>query len=584
MTRLRSDDAVNQIKARLDLVEVVQQHVALRKRGRELWGLCPFHPEKTPSFKVSPQLQNWHCFGCEKGGDVFSFVEEIEKVDFRRALELLADRAGVELADRSPADRQRADQRRRMLELNALAAKYYEYVLHSTPAGEPGRDLLARRQVDAETAVRFSLGYAPGGASFVAYLAKRGLSLRDAEAAGLVRGGRDFFQQRLLVPIRDERGQPVAFTGRTVLGGDRERRKYMNTPETAAYQKSKVLFGLDLARRAIGERGHAVLMEGQFDVIVAHQFGVPNAVATSGTSLGEDQVRLLKRFTEEVVLLFDNDQAGRTAAERAVELCEVEGLRTRAARIPGEWKDPDEFLRHGGSWEAVLEEAPTGRERLLRDALEGLNPARPDQLEVAVRRVKEILGRVPDPAVREFYRQEAALWLGIDQRLLVLDGAARQAARRAPAPPHPPPEQVSADSAGGRRLGKALEELLQILAARPEASTRVRGGLLPEIMEDDDRAALTRMVETLEAGGTDALAARLAEFPAEEQALVRRAWMDPPPRQDDEMVDDLVRQIRRSAAKRRRFAIIRHLREAERSGDTARAAALAAELQAEERP
>ncbi|MBO0687391.1 MAG: DNA primase, partial [Candidatus Dormibacteraeota bacterium] len=145
MPRPRDDDSVDRIKSRLDLVEVVQQYVTLRKRGRELWGLCPFHPEKTPSFKVNPQLQSWHCFGCDKGGDLFSFIQEIEKVDFRRALELLADRAGVELPDRSPADRQRADLRRRILELNALAAKYYEYVLHSTPAGEPGRDLLARR-------------------------------------------------------------------------------------------------------------------------------------------------------------------------------------------------------------------------------------------------------------------------------------------------------------------------------------------------------------------------------------------------------------------------------------------------------
>src|SRR5205807_6593603 len=159
MPRPRSDDTVDQIKSRLNLVEVVQQYVPLRKRGRELWGICPFHPEKTPSFKVNEQQQSWHCFGCDKGGDLFSFIEQMEQVDFRRALELLADRAGVELPDRSPADRQRSDARRRVVELNKLAAQYYEYVLHSTSAGAPGRDFLARRQVDAETARHFTLGY-----------------------------------------------------------------------------------------------------------------------------------------------------------------------------------------------------------------------------------------------------------------------------------------------------------------------------------------------------------------------------------------------------------------------------------------
>jgi len=587
MPRPRSDDTVDQIKSRLDLVEVVQQYVPLRKRGRELWGLCPFHPEKTPSFKVDPQRQSWHCFGCDKGGDLFSFIEQVEKVDFRRALELLADRAGVELQDRSPADRQRSELRRNILELNRLAAQYYEYVLHHTSAGEPGRELLARRQVDAETARQFSLGYAPGGANLVAFLVKRSRSLKDAEAGGLVRGGRDFFQRRLVVPIRDERGQVVAFTGRTVLSEERERRKYMNTPETAAYHKARVLFGLDVARRPVEERGHAVMMEGQFDVIVAHQFGVTNAVASSGTALTEEQVRLLKRYTDELVLMFDNDQAGRTAAVRAIDLGAKHEMRTRVARIEGEAKDPDEFLRGGGRWEDVLEQARPGWERLVRDAVEGLNPARPDELELAVRRVRAVVTRIPDPAVREAYRQEAALWLGIDHRLLVLDprsspslpaGEGRVGADRVP------PDAGLEGRPRGKTLSKRLDYLLRLLAVRPEAVGRVKDGLQPEDLEEDDRAALARMVETLGDGGLDALAARLTSFPDEEEQLVRRAWAAPPPRVDDEVVDDLIRQIRRTAANRRRLAIIRHLREAERSGDLARAAALAAELQAIERP
>jgi len=352
-----------------------------------------------------------------------------------------------------------------------------------------------------------------------------------------------------------------------------------------------VIFGLDLARQAIGERGHAVMMEGQFDVIVGHQFGVTNAVASSGTAMTEEQVRLLKRYTDELVLMFDNDRAGRVAAERAIDLCAAQEMRTRVARIEGEAKDPDEFLRGGGRWEEMLEKAHSGWERLIRDAVEGLNPTRPDELEQAVRRVRGVVSRIPDPAVREAYRQEAALWLGIDHRLLVLTSPA--GARRASpsaSPPASPAEATAPDEGGlparprGKTLSKRLDYLLRLLAVRPEAAGRVKSGLPPEDLEEDDRVAFVRMVTTLDAGGAAALAAELTGFPDEEEQLVRRAWASPPPRVDDEEVDQLIHQIRRSAAKRRRLAIIRHLRDAERNGDVATAAALAAELQATERP
>src|SRR5262245_54459079 len=390
MRPLPSEDARDQVRSRLNLVDVVQQHVRLRKEGREFKGLCPFHQEKTPSFHVNEQKQSWYCFGCEKGGDMFDFVEQIEKVDFVGALRILAEQAGVELAERTGAAQERAQLRRRLVELNRLAAQFYEYVLHSMPAGEPGRQLLVRREVGEATVRRFGLGYAPGGTSFAGFLRKRGHSMKDAIDAGLVRrSGQDFFQQRLLVPIRDERGQPVAFTGRTVVDG--EPRKYVNTPETPAYVKGRVLFGLDLARPEIQDRGHAVLMEGQFDVIVAHQFGVENAIASSGTALTPEQLALLRRFTDEVVLVFDNDRAGRAAAGRAVELAQEHQVRTRVARLGGEAKDPDEFLRTGGDWEAVLREARPGWEVLIEDTLEGVNPHDPSNREVWIRRVRNVL-------------------------------------------------------------------------------------------------------------------------------------------------------------------------------------------------
>src|SRR6266536_383157 len=360
-----SDDAFAEVKARVDLVKVVSEHVRLTRRNKDFWGLCPFHQEDSPSFKVNPQMQSWYCFGCERSGDVFTFVELIEKTDKRGALQMLAERAGVELRKLSPEQKERSDSRKRVLDMLKLAAQYYEYVLWKTPAGEPGRRLLESRRVSEETARRFQLGYAPAGRGFAEYLRAKKRSLIAAQAAGLMRrDGSDFFAERLVIPIRDERGQTLAFTARTVRQD--EQRKYINSPETPAYIKGRVIFGLDLARDEIARRGHGVLMEGQFDVITGHQFGVSNAVASSGTALTEEQVRLLKRFTDELLLVFDSDRAGRTAMRKAVTLASTFGMRTRVASLP-DAKDPDEFLRAAGPdavsrWEELVAGAPSGFE------------------------------------------------------------------------------------------------------------------------------------------------------------------------------------------------------------------------------
>src|SRR5712692_3007804 len=360
-----SDDAFAEVKAKVDLVKVIQEHVRLTKRNRELWGLCPFHQEDSPSFKVNPQMQSWYCFGCQRHGDVFTFVELIEKTDKRGALQMLAERAGVELKKLSPEQKERSESRKRLLAMLKLAAQYYEYVLWSNPAGEPGRRLLESRKVGEETAKRFQLGYAPAGRGFAEYLRVKKRSLADAQDAGLMRrDGTDFFAERLVIPIRDERGQPLAFTARTVRAD--EQRKYINSPETPAYVKGRVIFGLDLARDEITRRGHVVLMEGQFDVITAHQFGVQNAVASSGTALTDDQVRLLKRFTDELMIVFDSDRAGRAAADKAAKLAAFHDMRVRVASVEGA-KDPDEFLRAAGDdaakqWEDLAAKAPSGFE------------------------------------------------------------------------------------------------------------------------------------------------------------------------------------------------------------------------------
>jgi len=547
------DDAKEQIRTRADLVEIVREHVRLRQVGGQFTGLCPFHTEKTPSFRVTPQTQTWHCFGCDRGGDIFTFVELIEKIDFRGALEMLAERTGVELVKEAPGTRERSQLRKRILELNRLAAQYYEYVLHSTEVGRPGLEILAKRGVSPETARRFQLGFAPpGGQSLQQFLSSRKHSLPDADQAGLVRRGRDFFKNRLIIPIRDERGQTVAFVGRDATGTDD--RKYVNSPDTPAFSKSRVLFALDLAKEEIGRRGHAVLVEGQFDVIVAHQFGVANAIATSGTALTEEQVKLLKRFTEEVILAFDGDPAGKAAAYRAIETCSAAGLRTRVASL-GEAKDPDEFLRAGGDWSLAAAAAPPEWEFWIRETIAGLNPTRPRDLQVGLEKVYGVLLKIAEPAVREAYRVKAAEWLGIDQRLMRRNG-------------HPAPAQP-----GGlepARPGKKLsvgQHILSVIAVRPEALDRVESSALPDDFNEEDRRTFGLMRQTLQAGGLDALRDRLGSFGEQEQDLIRRAWANPPPRTDDEFVAELTWRLRLESLQTRLGDVRRRLGEAEQRGD-----------------
>ena len=566
MSQRAPDDAFAEVKARVDLVKVVQEHVRLTKRNKDLWGLCPFHQEDSPSFKVDPQRQSWYCFGCERHGDVFTFVELIEKTDKRGALQMLAERAGVELQQLSPEQRERVDARKRMLAMLKLAAQYYEYVLWSIPAGEPGRRLLEQRQVSEETARRFQLGYAPAGRGFAEYLRAKKRSLSDAQAAGLMRrDGADFFAERLVIPIRDERGQPLAFTARTIRAD--EPRKYINSPETPAYVKGRVIFGLDLAREEITKRGHAVLMEGQFDVITAHQFGVTNAVASSGTALAEDQVRLLKRFTDELLLVFDADRAGRSAARKAAVLVAGNGMRTRVATMP-DGLDPDEFLRAAGPdalkrWEDLVARAPSGFEAGLAEDAAGLNPSNANQVEAVAARIRDFINQFP-PGLRDGYAEIGERRTGISRHLLLTAPVA--------APEPGPRARATATREGPGKY------LVQLLAVRPDAFERVRAHVSPDEFEPGDRGIYVRMLGTYERAGSEGLEAELRDYPIEAQEVIRRAWAKPPPRVDDEVAEELAKRVRLNHMKNIENGIIRELSEAERVLDSERAVRMQTQL------
>ena len=492
-------DAVAEVKSRLDLVEVIGGYVTLHRAGRELTGLCPFHAEKTPSFAVNPERQVWFCHGCGKGGDLFHFIQQIERIDFREALEMLADRAGVELESGPRSDRGAGRKRRRSIELNAKAQAYYQHVLWATDAGERGRALLIDRRIDEALARRFGVGFAPAGGAgedaLTRYLTgKAGAGVDEVVEAGLAhppgRGRtRDRFRDRLVFPIRDDRGEVLGFGARAL--GD-ARPKYLNSPDSAAYHKSSAIFGIDLARTAIVAKHAAVIVEGYFDVIAAHAAGVEHTVASSGTALTREQVHSLGRLAETLILCFDGDEAGRVAATRAVDVIAVEGVQARICRLPAAFKDPDELVRSDpAAFAQAIEEAPPAWQVLLDAALGAGEGGSVDARRAAAERAVSVLARIPEATTRELYLQQAARRLDIGARSLSTDLAhsMRDGTRRPGRIVVAAPAETTPDIAEELEPVEADEpmppweaQLARVVLIRPEmaAALRSESGLGPD--------------------------------------------------------------------------------------------------------
>lgn len=340
-------DDVEKVKQKTDIVELIESYIPLKKAGRNFKSPCPFHNEKSPSFVVSPDRQIWHCFGCNLGGDIFTFVEEYEKTTFSDALKFLAQKAGVKLT--VSAARSEAEKKREMIYgLNLLAAQYYEYILFNHKVGMQALKYVldTRKQPDALLKT-FQVGYAPnsGNALVQFLLKKKKYTPEDIIEAGLAfrNNGRivDFFRHRIMFPITDPRGNIIAFSGRA-LSPD-QMPKYVNTRETVVYRKGETVFGLNLAREAIKKEGSVIIMEGEFDVISAHREGIGNAVAVKGTALTSEQIDLLRRYAQKIVFSFDTDPAGTSAQRRSIQMIENSGVIASVIVLP-KGKDPDELL------------------------------------------------------------------------------------------------------------------------------------------------------------------------------------------------------------------------------------------------
>lgn len=335
----------SEILSRIDVVDLVSEHMTLKRSGRRWIGLCPFHEEKTPSFTVSPDRGSFKCFGCGKGGDVFTFVQFRENVPFMEAMRMLADRAGVTL-DTQPPQARRETGRAEMIRVNAWAVEVFRRRLLDASLGKTARDYVRGRKIADEIAERFQLGLAGGGSNeLITAARKEGLDADLLEAADLIRRGDegrsyDTFRDRLMFPIRDATGRVIGFGGRTLVD---DRAKYLNTRQNALFDKGRNLYGLDQARDAATSAGRFVVVEGYTDCLACHQAGFTNAVATLGTAMTDAQVALMRRYAEEVVLLFDSDEAGDAAAERAVRVALPQCVTVKLARLP-DGKDPGEFF------------------------------------------------------------------------------------------------------------------------------------------------------------------------------------------------------------------------------------------------
>ena len=424
-------DQKDEVKSKVDIVEVISTYLPLKKAGRNFAGLCPFHTEKTPSFMVSAERQVFKCFGCGEAGDVFTFLEKMEGWDFREALEEMAKRVGVSLKKFEPTGLSKT--RETLITINKLTAKFYAHLLLVHPIGESARKYLTGRGIKKPLWEKFSLGFAPDSwDKTLKFLVSRKFKTEDIAQGGLIIPGRqgfyDRFRARLMFPLVDNRGAIVGFAGRIIevasrksqveSGQDSAQAKYINSPETPIFNKGSVLFGLDVARESIRQKNEAILVEGEFDVISAHGAGVLNVVASKGTALTDRQVAILARICQNVILCFDADLAGDSAARRAVELLDMAGVTVKVANL-SKFKDPDEYVRTDREgFKKAIASAANVYDYLISSALRRWDASSASGQKSIGAEILPILAKITDDIVRAHYIGKLAKSLDLDVELV----------------------------------------------------------------------------------------------------------------------------------------------------------------------
>jgi len=503
-------DAPEEIKTRLDIVDLIADYLTLKPAGSGAFkACCPFHQEKTPSFYVSRPRQSWHCFGCDTGGDHFSFVEKMEGLDFREALELLAQKSGVTLPE---FDKEKSTARKRLYEVNDLAVKFFRGALATRPDAEHAREYLKKRGIDHLTEDLFKLGYAPAGWSAMSdALIQKGVTADELIRAGLSSprpsggGIYDRFRDRIVFPIADIHGNIVGFTSR-ILTDSKTEAKYVNTPETAIYRKSSVLYGLDKAKGEIRRADLAVIVEGNMDVIASHQFGIANVVASSGTALTAEQLSLLKRFTTNLAIAFDADLAGQAATLRGLDLARAQDFSIKIITLPPDaGKDPDDAVRKNPQiWKDAIKNAASIMEWIYRSAFKNRHTEKPEDKKQIARDVLVEIKRIADPVERDHWLKRLAHDLGVSESALT-EALSRSSSAARPAPHVSSPankltpnQLISSPPPHNQELD-IERQLVAFLAFRPRfiQLAAAETNLQPEEFVNEDLSTLYKTLKNL---------------------------------------------------------------------------------------
>lgn len=530
------DSFIQELKFRNNIGDVVSSYVNLRRSGRNMVGLCPFHVEKTPSFHVYPDNGSFYCFGCHAGGDVITFVRKIEHLDYVEAVRFLADRAGMQVPERQVDDGM-ARLRMRILEINREAARFFYSVLNSQE-GQPGMDYLRGRALTQRTIRHFGLGYAPPDRfALVNHLRRKGFSGEEVIQANVAFRGRnggavDRFSNRVMFPIIDLRGNVIAFGGR-VLGDAKP--KYLNTSDTPAFHKSSALFALNFAKDAGGDQ--LILAEGYMDVISLHQAGFPTAVATLGTALTAEQARLMARYAKEIVLCYDADTAGQNATARAIPMLREAGLLVKVLTVPN-GKDPDEYIRSYGDqgyarFKNLLDTTGNDVEYRLQK-LQQANPIEEPAGRVAyLTGAAEILAGLTNRIEQEVYAGRLAEEMSVDRSAILrqVDSLMKKRRREEKKKEFREYQQetaglrdrVNPDKASNLRAAAAEEALLSAMLRYPETAEGIAGALSADIfITAFNRRVYAALKAKLDAGTELSLSAISGEFSEEEISSIAR--------------------------------------------------------------
>lgn len=572
----------DEIKEKIDLQELMQEYIELKPAGPHSFkGLCPFHGEKTPSLNVSPDKQVWHCFGCGEGGDCFSFIQKIEGMTFSEALIHLGKKVGVEIRRISSTE---GNKKQRMLGMHELAEKFYRKVLHDSSASKHARDYIERRGFAREELDRFGIGHAPDQWDALSkVLTKRGysegeiveagLGLRKKSGSGII----DRFRNRIMIPLRDHHGNTVGFTGRVLNKDDMP--KYMNSPETPIYSKSRLVFGLDLAKRAAREVGSIIIVEGNLDVVASHKAGVENIVASSGTALTQDQLELLKRYTETMVFAFDTDAAGFKAAKKGMSLARGLGLDLRAIVLPDGVKDPDELVQKDPeAWRALVSGSVPIMEFLIAHVTRGKDLKNIDDKRAIAKELLPAISEMQEVVQREHWLQHVSDLLAVDVGIL------RKSVQPAKTTAKPlKTEEKKAISEKASKQERVFELLFGYLLLHDNKEVRER--TRQHIPSSDLWIMLYKMLDaeydSASHSAQKTIFSRLRESAEADQhsedllalldktiLLAEQTFQDMPPTKVLTQLDTLFATLERGADKQMRAELARQLRQAEAAGDT----------------